>query len=302
MGSTTISLVFLESNGAIDPNTENWSAGETSQVVSKCVGGMNWWASIYPYAAAPLSFTWENHYAVPTGYEPITRPSSYDSHWIADALTALGYPCSASTYWDALYDYLNDLRDAHGTDWAFVVFVVDSSNDADGCFTDGYFAYAYINGPSVVMTYDNDGWEIGNMDSVLAHEAGHIYGAGDEYCDPGYACCKASEDYGYLRIQNTNCGLNPFCLMNDNEWLVCTVTRQQLGWRDSDSDGIPDILDMPPAASLNSYSPDPTSDSTPTFTGSVGVGYFPNQNPWYHGPDVTLNRIANVQYRIDGGE
>jgi hypothetical protein len=316
MGSAAISLILLESSGSVDPNTEDWTPSEQSQVVSECVAGMNWWAAdVYPYPVAPLSFVWEYHYAVPTGYEPITRTSWDDTLWITDALNSLGYPCTVSTYQNALYDYVNDLRDNHGTDWVFVVFVVDSSNDADGCFTDDFFAYAWINGypdvssggPFVVMTYDNDGWNIGNMDNVLAHEAGHIFGAADEYCDPGYYCCDASEHYGYLRILNANCGLDPICIMNDAVWNdisqpVCTVTRQQLGWRDSDSDSIPDILDVPPTASLNAYSPDPSSDPTPTFTGSAGVGYFPNQNPWYPtGPDVTLNRIANVQYRVNGG-
>jgi len=318
MGSVAISLILVESNGSVDPDTEDWTPSETAQAVSEAVAGMNWWAAdVYPYPVAPLSFTWEYHYDVPTAYEPITRTSWDDTLWITDALNSLGYPCTPSNYQNALYDYVNDLRDNHGTDWAFVVFVVDSSNDTDGCFTDDFFAYAWINGypssnpyaggPFVVMTYDNDGWNIGNMDNVLAHETGHIFGAADEYCIPDYYCCDPSEHYGYLRILNTNCGLDPTCLMNDALWTdlqhpLCDVSRQQLGWRDSDSDTIPDILDVPPTASLNTYSPDPSSDPTPTFTGSAGVGYFPNQNPWYPaGPDVTLNRIANVQYRINGG-
>jgi hypothetical protein len=311
MGSAAVSLIFLESNGAIDfPDTEDWSDAQTVQVVSKAVGGLNWWASIYPYSAAPLSFTWEYHYAVPTRYEPITRSSDEDVKWIVDALNSLGYPCSSSTYQQAMYEYCNDMRTNHGTDWAFLVFVVNDVNDPDHSFSDGYFAYAWLNGyggpysnggPYVMMTYNNDGWGIGSMDSVLAHETGHIFGADDEYCQTGYSCCDATAYDGYLRIQNTNCDQNPICVMNNSSWAVCTVSRRQLGWRDSDADGIPDILDVAPTASINSHTPDPTGDNTPTFTGSVGVGYFPNQNFWYTGPDVTLNRIANVQYRIDGG-
>jgi len=301
MGTCAISLIFLESNGSIDTNTENWTSTEQAFVVSKCLGGMNWWASVYPYSVSPLSFTWIHEYDVSTGYEPITRSSDDDYLWIIDALTHLGYPCNTSTWWGALYDYVNDLRDAHDTDWAFAVFLADSSADADGEFADGYFAYAYVNGPYVQMTYDNDNWTIAWMDSVLAHEAGHIFGAGDEYCSPGYSCCDPNEYYGYLDIQNANCKQDPICLMNDNSWAVCTVSGEQLGWRDTDSDGIPDILDVPPTVSLNTYSPDPTTDGTPTFSGSASVGYCPNNNSNYPGPDVTLNRIANVQYRIDGG-
>ncbi len=308
MGSTAVALVFIESNGTIDPNTEDWTSLEESQVVSACFAGMDWWASIYPYSVAPVSFTWVYEYAVPTDYEPITRPafqSSDDRFWIVDAMNYLGYSCDESTYWQALYDYADDVREAQATDWAFVVFIVDSSADADGRFEDDSFAYAYYNGPYAVMTYDNDGWGISWMHSVMAHEAGHIYGAGDEYCDPGYFCCDPNEYFGYLAVQNTNCQQDPVCIMNDNSWAVCEVSAQQIGWRDSDEDGVPDILDVPPSATLDAYSPDPSSDDTPTFTGSAGVGYLPNQNPWYwhpgEPPDVTLNRISNVQYRVDGG-
>ncbi len=301
MGSTTISLIFLESNGGAEPSTENWSGPETTKVVSNSLSGMNWWTTTYPYTVAPLSFTWEYHYAVPTSYEPITRDSSQDYLWIIDALTALGYPCNISNYWDVLYAYNNDLRNSHDTDWAFTVFVVDSSNDSDGMFADGYFAYAWMNGPAIMLTYDNDGYTIDQMHTVLTHEAGHIFGADDEYCQINYSCCNPDAFSGYLRVQNTNCQRDPICIMNNNSPAVCLVSRQQLGWRDSDVDGIPDILDVAPTASLNSYSPDPADEENPIFTGNSAVSFFPNNNPIYDGPDVTLNRIASVQYRIDGG-
>ncbi|MBN1458028.1 MAG: S-layer homology domain-containing protein [Armatimonadetes bacterium] len=309
MGSCAISLVFLESNGAIDAETEDWTPTEQSDVVSECVAAVNWWASLYPYAVAPLSFTWTYEYAVPTSYEPITRSSADEGLWVAEALTSLGYSATSGDYWTAAFAYNNDLRDDAGTDWAYHIYVVDSSADGDGMFTDGMFAYAYLTGPFVVMTYDNDNWGIAWMDSVLAHETGHIFGAGDEYCDPGYACCDYTEFYGYLRIQNTNCETffdhpeieqSP-CIMDDNTWAVCSVTRQQIGWRDSDSDGVPDILDVAPTASLDTYAPDPATDPTPTFTGSASVSYYPNNSPVYPGPDITLNRITNVQYRVDAG-
>ncbi len=301
MGSMTISIIFLESNGVAEPSTENWTGPETSRVIAECLEGMNRWITFYPYSVSPLSFTWDYHYSVPTQYEPINNSSSQDYLWMIDALTALGYPCNISNYWEVLYEYNNDNRNSHNTDWAFTVFVVDSSNDSDGTFTDGFFAYAWINGPAVMLTYDNDGYTIDQMNTVLAHEAGHIFGANDEYCQINYSCCDANEFTGYLRIQNTNCERDPICIMNDNTPAVCSVSRQQLGWRDSDADGIPDILDVAPTASLNSYTPDPVDEENPSFTGSAGVGFYPNNNPLYDGPDITLNRIASVEYRIDGG-
>ena len=300
MGNVVVSVILLESSGVLDPSTEDWTSVEESQVAAETLAGMQWWASQYAYSAAPLSFTWVYKYAVPTIYEPISRSSDDDARWIPEAMTAIGYPCSSSTYFTAVRSYVNDLRNSHGADWAFAVFVVDSSNDADGKFTDGYFAYAYVGGPFTVLTYDNDGWGIANMDRVLAHETGHIFRADDEYCSEGYACCDADAYSGYLRVQNTNCDTGVNCIMNNSAFAVCSVTAEQVGWRDTDLDGCPDILDVPPTVALDPYWYNPTGDATPTYTGSAAVDFYPNQ--LYTGMDVTLNRIAAAQFRVDGGQ
>ena len=49
------------------------------------------------------------------------------------------------------------------------------------------------------------------------------------------------------------------------------------------------------------YSPDPTNDNTPTFTGSATVQPMNNQNPHGPGNDVTTNTVAAVEFRVDGG-
>jgi len=43
------------------------------------------------------------------------------------------------------------------------------------------------------------------MDDVMAHEFSHNFGAADEYCSPGYACCYGGGLHGYLGIANINC-------------------------------------------------------------------------------------------------
>ena len=298
MGSITVALILPESDNSVDTSTEDWTTTEQQNVQSETLAALNWWISQYPYPVHKLSVTWVRHYSVATGYEPISRPQSDEGRWISDALTALGYPCTHTwpSYFNAARSYADNLRNAHNTDWAYLIFVVDSSNDADGKFSDNtYFGYAYVGGPFTVMTYDNDGWGIASMDKVCAHETGHIFRAGDEYLP----ACTTTSFYGYLNIQNTNCGTNPTCIMYNNSWAVCSVTQQQIGWRDTDSDTVPDILDVAPAASLNTYLPDPVNDATPTYTGSASVAFYPNQlnPPW----DCTVNRIANVQYRVDGG-
>lgn len=299
LGRAAVGVVLLESNGSIDANTEDWSGDRLGQVTSEIVAGLDWWVSQYPHAVGRPSFTYTYHLGTATGYEPITRASSEQGKWMSQALTALGYPCTESDYHAAARSYVNALRESQHADWAFLVFVVDSANDVDGMFADGYFGYAYLNGPLLVMTYDNDGWGIGAMDRVLAHEVGHIFGAGDEYCSPGYSCCSPDSYYGYLNIRNSNCGTGVTCVMNQSSSAVCAVTREQLGWRDLDGDSSPDILDVAPTITLEPYGVAETLETELTFAGGASVRAYPNQR--IAGADVTLNRIAGIQYRVDGG-
>jgi hypothetical protein len=205
--------------------------------------------------------------------------------------------------------YVNDLRTQKGTDWAFTIFVVDSYNDVDGKFTDGYFAYAYLYGPMMVMTYDNDGWGINNMYKVAAHETGHIFGAGDQYYQEGYGGCESkTQKYGYLGIANSNCDYPTATgipsLMKSNSLVLDTTARNQVGWRDSDSDGIFDPLDTPPSFDLSNYTPNPTTNTDLAYSGTTYV------QPWPHAVcsasdncydrDVTTQKLT-VDYSVDGG-
>lgn len=155
-----------------------------------------------------MSFVYDIHHSVPTGYEPISRRASWKSDseeglWIGEVMKNLGYPSSSGSYYfTQVSEYLNKKRNAFKTDWAFAVFVVDSLNDVDGKFSNEKYAYAYLKGPFMVMTYDNNGWGIDLMQEVMAHETGHIWGAEDEYATSG---CKDTDTGGYLNIANTNC-------------------------------------------------------------------------------------------------
>lgn len=290
IGNIVVGIIFLESNGAIDPNTESWSNAEESNVINEIVGGLNWWK--LQDSRSKLTFTYNINYKVPTRYEPISRSSYSDGLWIADAMTYLGFQNYAN-YFDNVYDLNNYLRNRYDTDWAYTIFVVDSSKDPDGNFADGYSAYAWIGGPYVVMTYDNDGYGISNMDYVTAHETGHIFYATDEY--NGY-----TEYSGYLDahdIENSGKIMHcPLC------WGISSGTALQIGWRDSDGDKIFDIIDFYPTSSLYVYSPDPTKDNTPTYKGmSTTTQTYTNRNPYGSRHNITVNKIKNVQYRTDGG-
>ncbi|MFH1562637.1 MAG: hypothetical protein ABIF11_04355 [Nitrospirota bacterium] len=300
MGKVAVGIILPESNGS----GEDWIESEEIQVVSEIMAAFDWWKNKEPDAY--LSFTYELHKKIPTTYEPITLNQSQESLWMKETIDIV-HPNSYSLYLDKVTDYDNYLRNTYQTHWGFTIFVVDSSTDADGKFANGYFAYAYLGGPLMVMTYDNDGYGINNMDVVTSHEMGHVFYALDEYTGSGSS---ADDRSGYLNIVNGNFAvdgiINVPCIMRGGlspytNGEVCTYTRQQSGWRDTDKDNILDIMDTYPISVLNVYTPDPTTDNTPTYNGNATVNPYPNNNPKRHGNDISLNLITNVQYRINKG-
>ncbi|PNX45935.1 MAG: hypothetical protein BV459_07450 [Thermoplasmata archaeon M11B2D] len=294
IGSVAVGVIFLESNGSIDPSTENWSTTEINNVQSQINQAMSWWKNQNQYAG--ISYILDVHTAVPTSYEPIIHPSAmtnptYEKLWVSEAMAYLGY--GSGDWMKRTRDYVNAMRAAKGTDWAFTVFVVDSSTDVDGCFSDGYFAYAYLGGPYIVMTYDNDGWGISAMNQVMAHETGHMFWATDEYDG-------LTEFSGYLNAPDIE---GSGCLMDTNALILSPGTKLQVGWRDTDSDTILDIIDTNPETVLNPYPQNPTPNQILTYTGSAAEVPYPNNNPQPSnaGNDVTINHILFVFYRIDNG-
>ena len=108
------------------------------------------------------------------------------THWFdlsieerVEATQKLGYP--HSSYLTATRLFNRDTKTRRQADWAFTIYVVDSLNDEDNRFTDGYFAYCYLYGPYMVVTYGNNGYGPENMAAVVAHETVHIFGALAEF-------------------------------------------------------------------------------------------------------------------------
>ncbi|MBM3131268.1 MAG: hypothetical protein FJ009_21925 [Chloroflexi bacterium] len=310
-GAVQVDVFLAESNGTIDANTENWTTPMRDNVVSEITTGLNWWVTAATQGGRPaanLTFNLTFHTpfnepnVVATGYEPINRPRPLSTSmlWIGNIMTNLGY----SATFAGVRQYANARRNATGRDWAYSIFVANSYNDADGLFTNGYSAYAYLNGPFMVMTYDNDGWGISRMDMVSTHETGHIFSALDEYAA---SKCTTTEKSGYLNIANTNCENGTpteESIMRSGEsmeiaypsYLASTPVRGMIGWRDSDADGIYDVADTSVQMS-----------ATRTTTPGVGqpVSYagtatdIPFPSPKY--PAMSVNKITQVRYRVDYG-
>ncbi|MEO0228150.1 MAG: T9SS type A sorting domain-containing protein [candidate division WOR-3 bacterium] len=232
-GSVAACIFFPESNGQIDPNTEDWTTTLRDNVINEVSAGLQRWvtwaSSETPPVTLSFSLYYYNYTQTPTRYEPINRNSwNEEGLWINDCMDAIGAP--SGTYFERVSWFNNWLKSNYGTDWAHSIFVVNSYNDANGCFPDGYFAYAYLGGPFLVMTYDNDGYGINNMDVVCAHETGHNFYAFDEYSSSNCICTESRNGYENQNCEN-NCLTNNSCIMRGG--IVNAIeyyTKGHVGW------------------------------------------------------------------------
>jgi hypothetical protein len=115
-------------------------------------------------------------------------------------------------------------------------------------FPTGWIAYANLNGSRATFQFDwiasddepfgmtgAQGPGIENLDRVVAHEMGHLFGGLDE-AGP----CDSTETSGPRPTTNANChGFDP-CLMAVNSNTVCLATTEHFGWVDLDGDGMVD--------------------------------------------------------------
>jgi hypothetical protein len=297
-GHVAVRLVLPESTGTIDPSTEDWTPAQIQVLKQEVQQALDWWAQRLPLAR--LHFTLEMQVA-PTAFEPINHNLTSESRWISDSLANLGF--HEGSYFDQAYAAGNELRQRHGSDWATTIFVVNSANNSSGRFTDRMFAYAYIGGPFTVLTSDVAAYGQQNLSAVLAHEIGHLFGALDQYAEARISCHVRS---GYLDAATANsdqpgCPLNQLSIMRDilgayTAGAIDPSALAQIGYRDSDSDGLIDPLDTTPAIKLPATSR-LQAQGRPRMVGrSVDIGF-----PSPLQQTVSLNRVVQVEYRANGG-
>ena len=310
IGTVAVSVILPESG---DNGTENWTQPEIDKVKAEIEAGLGSWETWYnTYAGVGVNPVLDFVIADPvTPFvtdEPIAMAQGVNDQefWINEALWSLGGnvgDINDFTYWERIYAHDNNIRTANGTDWAFTIFVVDSSADADGRFNSvppvedtGLFAYSYLNGPFLVMTYDNADWGISQMDEVLAHQVAHIFGAEDKYAA---GCSGTSAEFGYLAIPNSTCGASTpvESLLFTGEGAPDAVTRAQVGWRDTDGDHIFDPADTPRPVIIDFVDETPlTLGTNHIFSGSAYAA------PWPHlTRPITIRKLSAIQYRVDGG-
>ncbi len=314
LGSFALNVIFLESDGSTDPNQEDWTAGQLTDLHTEIEQAAAFWegltASYHPNARLDITVNYVNA-GVPmaTGYEPITRSGYGDrSLWMNQVMAAMGYNSSNADI--NTRDFNNDQRDSLDTHWAATLYVVNDAADANNMFSDNRFAFSEFGGPYIVTTYGNNGWGIDRYERVLSHELGHVFFALDEYYGSG---ARNNQRSGYLNGINGNAERNsagtrvtppqPDALMINTVLDPSSYTSVQVGHLDSDNDSIPDILDTVPLVIGDTDGSDADAGIF-AFSGYAIVNPIDNKNPktWAEsGADITINTIAGGYYNLDGG-
>ncbi|GIW99401.1 MAG: hypothetical protein KatS3mg111_2734 [Pirellulaceae bacterium] len=310
LGSVAVTPVFLESDGTLDPSTEDWDATKIAETLAKIDEGLQWWVDTLATlnSVHSLSFTVDTSYAstpFETSYEAISRRSNDYVYYVSEFLAGVGFNQTGNLESD-IQAFNHSQRLKHGTDWAFTMFVAPSWNDADGQFDpNGSFrrAFSFAGGLFMVLPSTRPA-------STIAHETGHMFWGRDEYPGGGTYLQRR----GYYNTQNLNAYDNPTpgfeqqpSIMAAGDLLTTAYenhvspasTLAMVGWQDSDGDGIFDVLDVPHRLTGSGYF-DPYS-STYIFDGHAVVQTLPNLNSSGLQNDITLNKIRQLEYRFDDG-
>jgi hypothetical protein len=316
---------------------ENWTQAAKDAVRENIEAGVNWWKQTID--ALPnvrdglLNFTfdwtrWVN--PVQTPYEPIARRSndvsSNNIQWINSFLTpalAQAGLTATSSISANIRKFNNYQRQQNDADWAFTIVVVNNAADlaanpaGEGEFASGGSfrkAFSFAGGHYMVVPASRPA-------STYAHETGHMFWALDEYSGGG----TSSASRGYYNTPNSNAWDNPetgfqqqpSIMTNDvphplppaqptfllsqayNAQITSQSSAEMIGWRDTDGDGIFDVLDVP--FELTGTGRFEATTGTYRFNGSSSVRTLPNLNSSGLQNDITINRIREVQYAVDDG-
>jgi hypothetical protein len=214
-GSVGVGIVIVEG-----PNANlKFSDAERVKVVAEVQNGLGWLATQNPQG---VTFKYDIQIvSLTTQPGPANLTDSQkEALWRDPAMAKLGFGAGMA----GVTAYVESLRTKYATTWAYCAYFTK--------YPVGWFAYASIGGPRLVMDYANDGWGPDNIDRVFAHESGHIFGAPDEYANSG---CNCGGSWGFYGKPNSNCancapngGVD--CLMKQNSWAMCAVTPYHLGF------------------------------------------------------------------------
>lgn len=268
LGHVAVGVIMPESDGV---GTQDWIDSEEGAMVEEVLSAMEYWVKHAP--ENNLRFSYEINYRVPVKVEPLDRGGwTIEDKWAGQSLESLGF--GGRNHFAQSYSYIALLRDRFHSDWGFIIFLLHGRK---GQNFGSFLAYSYLGGPFNVNISANGALGTDKLDRVIAHETGHTFYTLDEYLASPHDCSARS---GYLDVVNANkldggmtCELNVPCIMRGASASVgiedlppCIYTRGQVGWRDADADGIPDVLDTDPI--IGSFAVD-TEESAGVFAGDT---------------------------------
>jgi len=307
LGRVSVTPVLLESNGAIDRNQLDWTPEQKSVVLQNITEGLQWWKDLLATKSSTMQLDWviDTTYLntpVETSFEPITRTSNEYVRWVPEFLDHVGFG-STTNIDTGIRQFNQSQRLKNDTDWSFTIFVVNSAPNQLFA-TGGSFsrAFAFAGGLYFVTPSNRPA-------STYTHETGHMFWARDEYQGGG----NYYQSRGYYNSQNLNAiDLNPtpnfqqsLSIMSSGDNLLdayntlttSPATLAQIGWQDSDGDGIFDVLDVPlQLEGVGRFEP---ATNTYRFTGKAAAKALPNRNSSGLQNDITLNKVGLIAYRFD---
>jgi hypothetical protein len=218
--------------------------------------GDRWGAQQAPPVGGPCGFTVTSRTVAigldpaPLAAAPPERFELRDQIWLEQATAAMGFAAGA------LSERFEQIRRGLFA----LTFIGFGVSDAFPLFITKYPCHhpAHAPGGAVVISWPEiNGLYPNNIDGVVAHETGHVFGAPDEYgrqgvSAPGFQPCTTADPAGFFDTPNANCALvslNPDvpspahvpCLMDHNTHDVCPHTPRHWGWVDEDQDGLADL-------------------------------------------------------------
>ncbi len=250
-GKVVINVVLVESDGSIEPSTDDWTPAERTFAMDVTKAMEDRLLALAP-PQSELQFVRNpamNPITISTGYEPVgrmtveARDNGKQAEWVSDVFEKLGSPVIGQSWGEIARQArkLNvQIRNENNADWS--IFVICVAGGPTTSFGRG--EYVLNTGPSTINATNFE-----HSKRIFMHELAHAFGA--NHCLPESALYGAPGVAGFLGYYSGKSA--PPCLMSHTSadtfcWFnhVPEGSQGQIGWTDLDQDGLLDILDTRP--------------------------------------------------------
>ncbi len=296
-GTILANFIFPESNGQIDPSTEDWSANDMREAEKGSAGAFLAWQA---WTQMDINATFNMNKRIPTGYEPIKHDMNTDERWIVDVMRGMGWGLRTNDSHVAVHEFNEAMRALYRTQWVVTSFIACARNVPNHRFGNGnafYTAYAFLGGPYMLEPFPagldpNNIGETLVYSKIVQHEVGHLFWTLDEYPGAPGTCSGRS---GYLNYDNGNitvtlpdgqqlrCEELKACIMHsaarlgqDRPW--CNYSLGHLGVIDANANGFADVFEAAPEIVFEPEGPETVTTRDFTLRFRAVSRAVPNQN------------------------